>query len=125
MVTIMEDKLRLESRLTEDDVQKNFENLDFFSEVMSGLEEALDHARGQTRSTTVIRKRSLPDIDVAAERKALNLTQKSFAAIFGVSKRTVEAWEAGKSNPSPTARNLIYLISRDHSLIHTLEAAYD
>ena len=121
----MDDKLRFESKLTEEEVQKNFEGMDFFSEVMSGLEEALDHAKGKTRSTTMIRKRSLPDIDVAAERKALNLTQKSFASILGVSSRTVEAWESGKSNPSPTARNLIFLISQDHSLIHKLQTIYD
>ncbi len=121
----MEDKLRFESKLTEEEVQKNFEGMDFFSEVISGLEEALDFSKGKARSTTVVRKRSLPDIDVAAERKALNLTQKGFASILGVSSRTVEAWEAGKSNPSPTARNLIYLISQDHSLIHKLQTTYD
>ena len=57
--------------------------------------------------------------------RALNLTQKSFASILGVSSRTVEAWEAGKSNPSPTARNLIYLISQDHSLIQKLLTIYE
>ena len=59
----MDDKLRLESKLTEEEVQKNFENIDFFSEIMSGLEEALDHAKGNPRSTTMIHKRSLSDID--------------------------------------------------------------
>ena len=43
----MDDKLRFESKLTEEEVQKNFEGMDFFSEVMSGLEEALDHAKGK------------------------------------------------------------------------------
>ena len=66
----MKDKLRFESKLSEEEVQKNFEGMDFFSEVMSGLEEALDYAKGKARPTTVVRKRSLPDIDVAAERKA-------------------------------------------------------
>ena len=121
----MEDKLRFESTLTEEEVKKNFEGIDFFSEVMPGLEEAVDFAKGNPRSTTLVRKRSLPEIDIAQERKALNLTQKSFASILGVSSRTVEAWEAGKSNPSPTARNLIYLISQDHSLIQKLQTIYE
>lgn len=121
----MEDKLRFESTLTEEEVKKNFEGIDFFSEVMTGLEEAVDFAEGNPRSTTLVRKRSLPEINVAEERKALNLTQKSFASILGVSSRTVEAWEAGKSNPSPTARNLIYLISQDHSLIRKLQTIYE
>lgn len=54
----MEDKLRFESKLAEEEVQKNFEGMDFFLEVMSGLEEALDFAKGKPHSTTVGRKRS-------------------------------------------------------------------
>lgn len=49
------------------------------------------------------------------------MTQKAFAGILGVSVRTVESWETGKSTPSPTARNLIYLISQDHSLVDKLQ----
>lgn len=54
----MEDKLCFESKLSEEEVQKNFEGMDFFSEVMSGLEEALDFANDKARPTTVVRKRS-------------------------------------------------------------------
>lgn len=38
-----------------------------------------------------------------------------------LSEKEIEnAWEAGRSNPSPTARNLIYLIEKDNSLIEKL-----
>ena len=68
----------------------------------------------------------LNDADlVQLEEILLENPQKGFASILGVSSRTVEAWEAGKSNPSPTARNLIFLISQDHSLIHKLQTIYD
>lgn len=54
-------------------------------------------------------------------RKSLSMTQESsFANILGVSCRTVEAWECGKSTPTPTAKKLIYLIQQDHSLIDKL-----
>ena len=33
---------------------------------------------------------------------------------------TVEAWESGKSTPTPTAKKLMYLIQEDHSLIQKL-----
>ena len=41
--------------------------------------------------------------------------------VLGVSPRTVEAWESGKSTPSPTAKKLMYLISLDHSLVQKLQ----
>ena len=111
----------LKSDLTDEEIKANFDDIDFFSGIMSGLEEALAYEKGDAKAATIARKRRLPNIDVASERKALNLTQKAFAKILGVSPRTVEAWEAGRSTPSPTARNLLYLISLDHSLIQKLQ----
>ena len=74
----MDDKLRFESKLTEEEVQKNFEGMDFFSEVMSGLEEALDHAKGKTRSTTMIRKRSLPKKSIESDTEKFCLYSRCF-----------------------------------------------
>lgn len=118
------EEIKFESTLSEEEISKNFKSTDFFSGIMSGLEEALAYEKGNAKAATLARKRSLPDVDVAKERKQLNLSQRAFADILGVSSRTVEAWEAGRSNPSPTARNLIYLISQDHSLIEKLQRAF-
>ena len=89
---------------------------------MSGLEEALEYEKGNAKSATIIRKRNLPEINVAETRKNLQMSQKTFASVLGVSTRTVEAWESGKSNPSPTAKNLIFLINQDHSLVSKLQS---
>lgn len=118
------EEVKFESTLSEEEINKNFEGMDFFSGIMSGLEEALAYEKGSAKAATLARKRSLPDVNVAEERRQLNLSQRAFADILGVSSRTVEAWEAGRSNPSPTARNLIYLISQDHSLIEKLQRAF-
>ena len=112
------------SKLSEEEIAENFKDVDFFSGIMEGLEEALAYEKGSAKAATFVRKRSLPDIDIAKTRKELSLSQKAFAAILGVSPRTVEAWEIGKSNPSPTARNLIFLIQSDPSLISKLQAQY-
>lgn len=111
----------LTSSLSAEEIEQNFKNTDFFSGIMAGLEEALAYEKGEAKAATIVRKRNLPAIDIAAERKAMNMTQKSFAKILGVSPRTVESWEAGRSNPSPTARNLLYLLSLDHSLVQKLQ----
>lgn len=54
----MEDKLCFESNLTKKELQKNFDGKDFFTEVMIGLEEALDFCKGNVRSSVVVHKRT-------------------------------------------------------------------
>ncbi|MGN1110344.1 MAG: helix-turn-helix domain-containing protein [Oscillospiraceae bacterium] len=108
------------SSLSIEEIENNFKDTDFFSGIMSGLEEALAFEKSTAKAATIARKRSLPVVNVAAERKSLNLTQAAFAKLLGVSPRTVESWESGRSNPSPTAIKLLYLISLDHSLIDKL-----
>ena len=54
---------------------------------------------------------------------SLDMTQKAFANVLGVSKRTVEAWETGRSTPSPTAKNLINLIAQKPELVPMLQEA--
>lgn len=113
-------EIRFESSLTNEEIEKNFEGIDFFSGIMEGLNEALAYEKGQASAETYARKRSLPQVNVQEIRTSLSMTQKSFANILGVSCRTVEAWECGKSTPTPTAKKLIYLIQQDHSLVDKL-----
>ena len=112
--------LRLQSSLSMEEVEENFKEVDFFSGVMEGLEEALAHKKGKASAETLARKRSLPVVNVFAIRSSLSMTQKDFAEILGVSRRTVEAWESSKNTPTPTARKLMFLIQQDHSLVQKL-----
>ena len=113
-------ELKFNTKLTHEEIDKNFEKIDFFSGIMDGLGEALKYEKGKAGAETFARKRSLPTVDVAEIRKSLSMTQKMFASVLGVSCRTVEAWECGKSNPTPTAKKLIYLISENHALAKKL-----
>lgn len=113
-------ELRFKSALTIDEIENNFRDIDFFSGVMDGLQEALAYKKGKAAAETFVRKKSLPAINVAEIRFSLSMTQKAFAEILGVSCRTVEAWESNKSTPSPTAKKLMFLIQEDHSLIKKL-----
>lgn len=112
--------LRFESSLTMEEIENNFKDVDFFSGIMDGLNEALAYTKGKAAAETFARKRSLPVVNVAGLRSSLAMTQKTFAEILGVSCRTVEAWESGKSTPTPTAKKLMYLIQEDHSLVQKL-----
>lgn len=42
-------------------------------------------------------------------RKALKLTQADFSEIFGIPKRTLEDWEAGRRQPAPYVEHLLRL----------------
>ncbi len=111
------------SKYSIEEIERNFKDADFFNGIRKGLEEALAYEKGKASAQTIARKRSLPDVDVKAERESLDMTQKAFANVLGVSKRTVEAWETGRSTPSPTAKNLIYLISQKPDLVLMLQEA--
>ena len=113
-------ELRFTSSLSVEEVVENFKDVDFFSGIMEGLEEAAAYSKGKASAETYVRKRSLPNVNVAEVRESLSMTQKTFASILGVSCRTVEAWESGKSNPTPTAKKLMFLIQEDHALVDRL-----
>ncbi len=113
-------ELTFESALTDEQIAENFKNISFFDGLMNGLNEVLAYEKGSSKAETYARKSSLPEVDVAKERASLNMTQKAFATLIGVSKRTVEAWKSGKCTPSPTAKKLIHLISIDPSLVQKL-----
>ena len=111
---------RFKSSLTEEEIENNFKDVDIFSGIMEGLSEALAYEKGRASAQTFARKQSLPEVNIAMVRSKLCMTQKTFAQVLGVSPRTVEAWECGKTNPTPTAKKLIYLIEQDHSLANKL-----
>ena len=113
-------EIRFESSLTTEQIEENFKDIDFFSGIIEGLNEALAYEKGKANAETFTRKQSLPNVNIIETRKSLGMTQNTFAKMLGVSCRTVEAWEGGKSTPTPTAKNLIYLISEDHSLVNKL-----
>jgi len=46
-------------------------------------------------------------------RKSVNLTQKTFAELFGVSYKTVEAWEDGTNLPSGPAQRILGALKKD------------
>jgi len=96
--------------------------------IMRGLQEAVefkkgDLSKGRVRIHTKIdpvHVASYKPADVLKVRRTLNLSQRGFAAAIGVSTRTVEAWENGRSVPSGVATRMLHLIETDNSLIDKL-----
>ena len=115
------DELQVKTSLSMEEIEENTKDIDLLAGLQDTLEEIKAWKRGEEIPGLIIHERTLPDVDAAEIRKSLSLTQRAFAAILGVSCRTVEAWENGRSNPTPTARKLMYLIQEDHSLVQKLQ----
>ena len=86
-----------------------------YDDLKTGLEQAIDYEKGKgkaIRKTYVITPvKTYSAEEVKHVREAAGMTQASFAACMGVTKKAVEAWECGRSTPSGTARRLMELIS--------------
>jgi putative transcriptional regulator len=64
--------------------------------------------RGQARRVVVT-----PPGDVRAIRERTGLGQSAFAAVLGVSVRTLQDWERGRRKPSGPAPTLLRLAERE------------
>lgn len=60
--------------------------------------------------------RSFSGEEVKSIRISANLTQLAFAAVLGVSKKAVEAWECGRNTPSGSACRLLSMMEKDPNL---------
>lgn len=45
------------------------------------------------------------------------MSQSSFAGYLGVTKKTVEAWEAGTNHPSGAASRILSMMEMDRELV--------
>lgn len=88
--------------------------------LVQSLTEIRDGLRGKPAKLTVktVEVTDPPTFSAAAVHKLrdrLGLSQAIFAKLLGVSRKLVEAWEAGTRTPSPMARRLLDAISRNPS----------
>jgi len=76
-------------------------------EILQGLREL---RRGEHGRIT-----NVPD--VASVRAKTGLSQSRFAALLGVSVRTLQDWEQGRRAPSGAARTLLLIAARNPSAL--------
>ena len=94
------------------------ENYGYVGRLKESLGQAAAFKKGG-RSRAHVWELPVPEYkagDVQRLRPSLNLSQRGFASVLGVSARTVEAWEIGLNVPSGPARNLLYLLGQNSSL---------
>lgn len=97
------------------DFMVEFENLNFAESIKESLKECIDYEKGDIRLRTFIRS-NIPELphfqgkEVKEIRESIDCSQSIFADILGVSKKTVEYWEAGINIPNGTAQRFLALL---------------
>jgi putative transcriptional regulator len=91
-------------KLTGKALEKFEAERDVWREVLEGVQEI--KAGGGKR------KKATPKSQVARVRLKSGLSQTDFAAVLGVSKRTLEQWEQGRREPSGAAKTLLRIAER-------------
>ena len=95
-----------------------------YESIIRGLNEAIDYENGKgTARVTKCTVNPAPEFDakeIKNVRTSLGMTQVTFAEVMGVSKKTVEAWEAGTNKPIGSARRFLSVLKADPSTLTKL-----
>lgn len=97
-------------------------NFNLFESILAGLEQAEDFINGNNKKGIKVSKVTFYEVPKYDEhivkeiRKDLQLTQKAFATLLGVSTRTVESWETGTNKPSGAAIRLMEIYKNHPAL---------
>lgn len=88
-----------------------------FEDLQEGLLQAIDHAKGEGPAKTVTYRidpvRELNKDQIREIRMKAHMTQHVFADYLGVSVKTVEAWERGRTHPTGPAYRLMSFLALD------------
>ena len=86
-----------------------------FDDLKTGLQEAIDYEKGvgSAKKTTYIISpvKEFNSSEIRAIRNNAGMTQTVFADYLGVSKKTVEAWERGRTHPTGPAYRLLDILA--------------
>lgn len=91
-------------RPTEVNVGKTYDS------IAAGLEQAVAFSKGHKVAARV---HAFSPLDIKRIREATGLTQREFAATFGISLGTLRHWERGDRAPRGPALVLLTVMARD------------
>lgn len=87
-----------------------------FDDLKEGLDEAIDYEKGIGSAKSVIYVidpvTRYDNKEIKRIRKAAGMTQLVFADYMGVSVKTVEAWELGRTHPTGPAYRLLHMLKQ-------------
>jgi len=90
-----------------------------FDELLQSVQEMDDIVHGKCQPSRAFHFEP-PNVKAIREKTALS--QNHFAALIGVSKRTLENWEQGRRKPTGPAQALLRIVNQDPK--HAVKALY-
>jgi putative transcriptional regulator len=87
---------------------------DHFEKLVASIKEAGEIKAGK-KPPSRIYEINPPEIKIVREK--LNVSQKEFALMIGVSVRTLQNWEQGRRKPEGPAKALLRIASRDPNAV--------
>ena len=78
--------------------------------IVTGLREAISHAKGDPVQARITRYKVPDNIDVKKLREGLEMSQPEFALRYGFNLGTLRQWEQGRRCPDGPARVLLTVI---------------
>ena len=86
---------------------------ELFEELVGSVREGMAILRGETDPSRVFEVEKKSSEDVKSIRTKIGVSQPEFAAMLGISVRTLENWEQGHRTPKGPARVLLK-VARAH-----------
>lgn len=91
-----------------------------FDDLKQGLEEAISYESGigsaKEKTYVILPVKEYDGKEIRAIRMKAGMTQKVFASYMGVSLKTVEAWEGGRTHPTGPVFRLLDILSSDEDM---------
>ncbi|WP_390896880.1 helix-turn-helix domain-containing protein [Rubinisphaera margarita] len=91
-----------------------------FERLARGLEEGIEHAKGERELRTTEVPEAPPEIapqTLSAIRLQTRMSQAMFAKLFSVSTKTIQSWEQGSRKPSESSLRLIEVFSQHPEIL--------
>ncbi len=86
-----------------------------FEDLQQGLQEAIDYEKGIGSAKTTVYMidpvKKYSNEEIKNIRNQAGMTQAVFANYMGVSPKTVEAWELGRTHPTGPAYRLLDILA--------------
>ena len=101
-------------KITEKQLAKWEKNRDIGQEILQGIRDI--------KAGRVGRRYTVDSYPIVRAREKSGLSQAKFAALLGVSVRTLQDWEQGRREPSAAAKTLIKIAELHPSILRKIAA---
>lgn len=103
--------------------KKEYKDMTVGEGLITALEQAIDFEKGENVEGVKTRKLAIAPLphykaqSIKNIRNRIGLSQLTFAHVLGVSKKTIEAWEAGRNEPQGPAQRILMLLENDNKFL--------